>query len=156
MKAKMPLGMLVNAVLIAIAAFLPWSGTRDLSGTSYILTPGTDLFVTAWNSGISLLGTLAPNWLLTASMLVLAGIGVASYYQLGKAPAFMWLLIIYNGFHAGVLLYMFIDGHAYPGLGLLLTIACGITLLVQFFSAFVVPTLDDAEGVKGLPLEDGD
>ncbi len=143
MQSKSPVGVIVSAVVIFVASFLPW-GSFDVTpdfgspgeafGEAFPFQDMKMTFtLTGWYGELNLLGMKLPNWLAVISGLsvgVLAVLGACSVFR--AHPAVNIGLCGYGLFHAGFLSIIFLlnSSEASLGVGALITVASFVTMLV--------------------------
>ncbi len=147
MESKSPVGVIVSAVVIFVASFLPWGSfeaTPDFGSAGEALGEAfgeafpfqnmkMTFDLTGWYGELTLLGMKLPNWLAVISGLsvgVLAVLGACSVFRVH--PAVNIGLCGYGLFHSGFLSIIFLlnSGEASIGVGALITVASFVTMLV--------------------------
>ena len=135
----MPVGIIVSAVVVVIASFMPWgSFTSTVSspfsggpfgGMSPFGATRVSTAVNAWNGNLKLLGVTIPNWTTVIAALAILTIAILkSSSGLDAKPAASLILAGYGILHSGLFILILLTGGSL-GLGSLATLGAFVALL---------------------------
>lgn len=142
MTTRLPFATLTCTVFIVLGSFLPWAYFNyDYDWPFKVFTPsGNDSVVaTAWNTNLSALGFLTPNWIVVPVAVIIAALMLLAAFELWPtaqrlAGWLCWYGIIYSAIClyrivGALLMHLHADNQF--GAGSLITLACFIVMAVQ-------------------------
>ena len=112
MNKPAPVGIIIFAVVIVIASFMPWGtlhttvggmfGGSPVSGSPFSdMSPFGDMQIThtanAWNGNITLAGMTIPNWLTVLIAAAIAVFASLKAYEVWRAPRGVNILLALYG-----------------------------------------------------------
>jgi len=140
MMTRLPFATLTSAVFTVLASFMPWA-YFDYDWPFPVSVPSSDgsIIATAWNTNVTALGILTPNWIVVPVAVIIAALMLLAAFELWPSAQRLavwlsWYGIIYTAiFLFRIVGALLAQQHANNqfGAGGLITLACFIVMAVQ-------------------------
>jgi len=134
-----PIGLLVCSAIVLLAAFLPWGSIKNTNpwGAFRHIAPldTGDINITwrisGWKGALTVLRMELPNWLVVVAAFVIAALAVLQAARVCEPrPWISTALAVYGLLHSGATILGLIDTGNTLGVGVLVTLAAFIAILV--------------------------
>jgi hypothetical protein len=142
MEKKAPVGIIVWTVALVVGSFLPWGTLRGsmtfnlpdihpAAMRAFRSLPMMSIPINGWKGQVTLVGVELPNWLPVICGVAVGVFGLLAAASVWKAPpAASIVLSSYGIVHMGFVLAVFIKSSSSVGIGLLVSVASFIALLM--------------------------
>ena len=146
MKQTAPVGIIVCAAVIFVAAFMPWGSFRasipsPFQGMRLPTSPfgpssptfgsrQVNVAINGWRGNVKFMGITTPNWMVVVAAAAVAGMALLKAYGLWDAPPLAGILLCVYGVLQLGLTVVVLATKGNLGIGILISLVCFIVLLM--------------------------